>query len=94
MITLLPDTDMELIADMDNTDTAAGIHNRFNKEFLHRLSTAAQNHLYEKGQIRDTLALLKIYHQSNNTDTKREHSPAGKRESTRKRQKANQDTVN
>jgi len=99
-ITLLSEADMEILAEMD-TSSSSIIFSRYDAEFLRKLQEAAQRHLVEKSQIRDTLALLKIYHRANeenksqNNDSKRDYntSSGGKRESARKRQKANQDTV-
>jgi len=91
-ITLLSEADLELLLEMD-VSTLNSNHLRYDPDFLQKLQSAAGKHLREKGQIRDTLALLKIYHKANmNGDTnKREFS--GKRESARKRQKGGNDTV-
>ena len=90
---------METLAEIDTTSSSSMIFSRYDAEFLLKLQEAAQRHLVEKSQIRDTLALLKIYHRANETsksqnDSKRDYNTTGgKRESARKRQKANQDTV-
>jgi len=91
-ITLLSEADLELLLEMD-VSTLNSNHQRYDLDFLQKLQSAAGKHLREKGQIRDTLALLKIYHKANmNGDTeKREFS--GKRESARKRLKGGNDTV-
>ena len=92
-ISLLTEADMELLADMD-IPTLTVTHSRYDKDFLNKIQEAATKHLSEKSQIRDTLALLKLYHKSNlKSETKRDNSGGEKRESTRKRQKANTDTV-
>ena len=66
------------------------------------MQTAADKHLFEKSQIRDTLGLLRIYHKSNDVDTPNETTTGSdnkgrrdsvKSDSPRKRLKANQDIV-
>jgi len=96
-ITLLSEADMELLSEMDISSLNSP-YLRYDQDFLQKLQSAAGKHLREKSQIRDTLALLKIYHKANNmngdvvkTDVKRDYS--GKRESARKRQKGGNDTV-
>lgn len=92
-ISLLTEADMELLSDMD-IPTLTVTHSRYDRQFLSKIQEAAVKHLAEKSQIRDTLALLKLYHKSNlKTETKRDNSGGEKRESARKRQKANVDTV-
>ena len=95
-ISLLTEADMELLSEMD-ISTLTVTHSRYDRQLLTQIQEAAVKHLAEKGQIRDTLALLKLYHKSNvKAETKRDNSGGGeKRESARKRQrqKANVDTV-
>ena len=52
---------MELLAEMDLTAPVVTFP-RYEARFLLHLQEAAQRHLAEKSQIRDTLALLQIYH--------------------------------
>ena len=96
-IALLSGPDMERLAEMDLT-TPGVTFPRYEARFLVHLQEAAQRHLAEKSQIRDTLALLQIYHKvteepSQDQGEKREN--VARRESARKRQKAlkDQDTV-
>jgi len=113
-IALMGEMDLELIAEMDcsalpptfprlennmhNNQTYNSFH-RFEPEFLSQLQAAADKHLFEKSQIRDTLGLLKIYHRSSedpgsaNTGTKERRDSVNKSETPRKRLKANQDLV-
>ena len=89
---------MELLAEMDLTSPGVTFP-RYEARFLLHLQEAAQRHLAEKSQIRDTLALLQIYHKvggepgPEEKGEKREN--VARRESARKRQKASkdQDTV-
>jgi len=60
-IALLPELDLELLADMD---TEQSRFQRFDAKFLQEIKQAADIHIMEKGKIRDTLDLLKIYHKS------------------------------
>ena len=86
---------MELLAEMDLTSPGVTFP-RYEARFLLHLQEAAQRHLAEKSQIRDTLALLQIYHKvSEEPDKGEKRENVAKRESARKRQKANkdQDTV-
>ena len=70
---------------------------RFNPEFLSQLQAAADKHLFEKSQIRDTLGLLRICHRSNDSQIGRDDAKARrdsvKSDTPRKRMKANQDLV-
>ena len=94
-IALLSGADMELLAEMDLTAPRVTFP-RYEARFLSHLQEAAQRHLAEKSQIRDTLALLQIYHKvSDEPDKGEKRENVAKRESARKRQKANkdQDTV-
>ena len=83
---------MELLAEMELTGAEVTFP-RYENRFLTHLQEAAQRHLSEKSQIRDTLALLQIYHRVGECGEKREN--VARRESARKRQKSNkdQDTV-
>ena len=83
---------MELLAEMELTGPEVTFP-RYENRFLTHLQEAAQRHLSEKSQIRDTLALLQIYHRAGECGEKREN--VARRESARKRQKSNkdQDTV-
>ena len=87
---------MELLAEMDLT-TPGVIFPRYEARFLLHLQEAAQRHLAEKSQIRDTLALLQIYHKVGGEPEEKgeKRDNMAKRESARKRQKASkdQDTV-
>ena len=96
-IALLSGADLELLAEMDLAAPGVAFP-RYETRFLSDLQEAAARHLAEKGQLRDTLALLQIYHKVGgdtgpDAGEKREHGT--RRESARKRQKANkdQDTV-
>ena len=90
-ITLLGEAELELVAEME---AEAGHHPRYPAQWLGQLQEAASRHLAEKAEIRDTLALLRIYHRANQdqgqTSGKR---GGGRRESARKKQKSSQDTV-
>jgi len=104
-IALLAEVDLELLAEMD-CSALPPTFPRFDPEFLSQLQAAADKHLFEKSQIRDTLGLLKIYHKSNDAtaandakdDTTGSDNNKGRRDSVksdspRKRLKANQDIV-
>jgi len=106
-IALMAEMDLELLAEMDCSSLPPTFP-RFEPEFLSQLQAAADKHLFEKSQIRDTLGLLRIYHKSNDdtntdTDTSAGTDPAAdarsrrdsvnKCSSARKRLKANQDLV-
>jgi len=97
-IALMGEMDLELIAEMD-CSALPPTFPRFEPEFLSQLQAAADKHLFEKSQIRDTLGLLKIYHRSSedpgsaNTGTKERRDSVNKSETPRKRLKANQDLV-
>ena len=96
-IALLSGAEMERLAEMDLT-TPGVTFPRYEARFLLHLQEAAQRHLAEKSQIRDTLALLQIYHkvtEEPKPDQGEKRESVAKRESTRKRQKAlkDQDTV-
>ena len=87
-IALLSEAELELVCSVEDYDCSN--FPRYDKTFLEHLKKAAEKHLVEKGQIRDTLALLKIYHRSNEkresgkTETGNEST-----ESSRKKHKAN-----
>jgi len=104
-IALLAEVDLELLAEMD-TSALPPTFPRFDPEFLSQLQAAADKHLFEKSQIRDTLGLLKIYHKSNDattandvndtttgSDNNKGRRDSVKSDSPRKRLKANQDIV-
>ena len=64
---LLSGKELELLAEMDLTDTNEGTELRneirkYDNKFLHQIQEAADRHLVEKNEIRDALGLLKIYH--------------------------------
>ena len=52
------EADLELLAEMD-TNSLPPTFPRFEQRFLEHLQAAADRHLLEKGQIRDTLGLLR-----------------------------------
>lgn len=60
-IALMEGADLELIAEMD-CEQMLDRFPRFSNAFLANLQTAADRHLLEKSEIRDTLGLLKLYH--------------------------------
>ncbi|XP_023326323.1 DNA fragmentation factor subunit alpha [Eurytemora carolleeae] len=62
-IALMSEPDLELLVDIDPEQQAVQ-HPRFDLKFLKDVQTAADKHLLEKGEIRDTLALLDIYHKT------------------------------
>jgi len=62
-IALMGEADLELLAEMDTTSLPPTFP-RFEQRFLEHLQAAADRHLLEKGQIRDTLGLLRIYQKS------------------------------
>jgi len=62
-IALMGETDLELLAEME-TNSLPPTFPRFDQRFLEHLQAAADRHLLEKGQIRDTLGLLRIYQKS------------------------------
>jgi DNA fragmentation factor alpha subunit len=62
-IALLDGADLELLAQMDTKETMTRFP-RFSTPFLCQLQEAADRHLLEKNEIRDTLGLLNIYHRS------------------------------
>ena len=64
---LLSGKELELLAEMDLTDTNEGSEikseiRKYDLKFLHQIQEAADRHLVEKNEIRDALGLLKIYH--------------------------------
>ena len=63
---------MELLAEMELTGPEVTFP-RYENRFLTHLQEAAQRHLSEKSQIRDTLALLQIYHRAGECGEKREN---------------------
>lgn len=95
-IALMAEMDLELLAEMDCSSLPPTFP-RFNPEFLSQLQAAADKHLFEKSQIRDTLGLLRIYHRSNDSQIGRDDAKARrdsvKSDTPRKRMKANQDLV-
>eukprot|EP00090_Calanus_glacialis_P047076 TRINITY_DN9547_c0_g1_i1.p1 TRINITY_DN9547_c0_g1~~TRINITY_DN9547_c0_g1_i1.p1 ORF type:complete len:211 (-),score=97.42 TRINITY_DN9547_c0_g1_i1:453-1085(-) len=94
-IALMAEVDLELLAEMD-CNSLPPTFPRFDPEFLSQLQSAADKHLFEKSQIRDTLGLLKIYHRSSDAEAATEakgRRDSVKADSPRKRHKANQDTV-
>lgn len=62
-IALLDGVDLELLAQMDTKETMTRFP-RFTTGFLSQLQEAADRHLLEKNEIRDTLGLLNIYHRA------------------------------
>jgi len=100
-IALMAEVDLELLAEMD-CSALPPTFPRFDPEFLSQLQAAADKHLFEKSQIRDTLGLLRIYHKSNDATTANDATAGSdskgrrdsvKSDSPRKRLKANQDIV-
>jgi len=59
-ITLMAETDLELLAEMD-TGALPPTFPRFAPGFLEDLQEAADRHLVERGRLRDTIGLLRIY---------------------------------
>ena len=89
-IALLSEAELELLSQLDQYSDYSNFP-RYDDKFLQHLKTAAEKHLIEKGQIRDTLALLKIYHKANENQKGREKEERGNNscESSRKKQKTN-----
>eukprot|EP00088_Acartia_fossae_P002768 TRINITY_DN11145_c0_g1_i1.p1 TRINITY_DN11145_c0_g1~~TRINITY_DN11145_c0_g1_i1.p1 ORF type:complete len:190 (+),score=46.94 TRINITY_DN11145_c0_g1_i1:42-611(+) len=69
-IALLSEPDLELLVDLDIHASYQGFH-RFSSDFLKEVQRAAENHMIEKGQLRDTIGLLELYHQTNQANVKR-----------------------
>ena len=91
-IALLTEAELELVSEIDEYADTSNFP-RYDQKFLEHLKKAAEKHLVEKGQIRDTLALLKIYHKANeNQKVKREsvknEDVESSSESSRKKHKA------
>ena len=91
-IALLSEAELELVSEIDEYADTSNFP-RYDQKFLEHLKKAAEKHLVEKGQIRDTLALLKIYHKANeNQKVKREsvknEDVESSSESSRKKHKA------
>ena len=74
-IALLSEAELELLSEVDDHSESSNFP-RYDQTFLQTLKQAAEKHLVEKGRIRDTLALLKVYHKAN-------ENQKGKRESVR-----------
>ena len=94
-IALMTEADLELISEIDTSRLSVN-YPKYDAEFIIKMQEAAAKHLGEKSEIRDTLALLKLYHKSQTkSETKRHKSDSDtdRRSSTRKRQKPNEDTV-
>jgi len=108
-VALLSEAELELVAEMDIKDLPPSL-NRFSPAFISQLQSAADRHLAEKAQIRDTLGLLKIYHNSQGTsdasglpgsnshdgsssEGRSHRRQEDRRDSPRKRLKANEDIV-
>ena len=85
-IALLSEEELELVSSVEDYDCSN--FPRYDKTFLEHLKKAAEKHLVEKGQIRDTLALLKIYHRANEKRETGKTDETGN-ESSRKKHKAN-----
>merc|ERR1712203_1258998 len=85
-IALLSEEELELVSSVEDYDCSN--FPRYDKTFLEHLKKAAEKHLVEKGQIRDTLALLKIYHRANENLNQREKRDSNSTESSRKKHKA------
>jgi len=79
-IALMGEADLELLAEME-TGSLPPTFPRFEQRFLEHLQAAADRHLLEKGQIRDTLGLLRIYQKSS-------PRPGGSEECEGKRKRA------
>ena len=91
---MLSEAELELVCSVEEFSDRSNFP-RYDQTFLEHLKKAAEKHLVEKGQIRDTLALLKIYHRANeNQKGKRESEKTGTEkdsnstESSRKKHKA------
>ena len=94
-IALMTEADLELISEIDTSRLSVN-YPKYDAEFIIKMQEAAVKHLGEKSEIRDTLALLKLYHKSQTkSETKRHKSDSDtdRRSSTRKKQKPNEDTV-
>eukprot|EP00088_Acartia_fossae_P005920 TRINITY_DN12681_c0_g1_i1.p1 TRINITY_DN12681_c0_g1~~TRINITY_DN12681_c0_g1_i1.p1 ORF type:complete len:191 (+),score=37.72 TRINITY_DN12681_c0_g1_i1:58-630(+) len=70
-IGLLSEPDFELLVDIDPQSKDQRFQ-RFDPEFLKDVQTAAHEHLHVKGQIRDAIGLLDIYHKSQQSKDKEE----------------------
>jgi len=86
-IALLSEAELELVCSVEDYYDCSNFP-RYDKTFLEHLKKAAEKHLVEKGQIRDTLALLKIYHRANEK-RESEKTGAGNDSNSRKKHKAN-----
>ena len=86
---MLSEAELELVCSVEEFSDCSNFP-RYDQTFLEHLKAAAEKHLVEKGQIRDTLALLKIYHRANeNQKGKRETgNDNNSTESSRKKHKA------
>lgn len=90
-IALLDGSDLELLADMDVEEIMTRV-SRFSKPFLSQIQEAADRHLVEKNEIRDTLGLLNLYHRAQGGTSKlnidqQEHGSKSEGPSARKRHK-------
>jgi len=96
-IALLGEQELELLAEMEVASLHTEGFSRFSPSFLQQLQAAADRHLLEKQQIRDTLGLLRVYHNSTSSgeaiDGRGEASVPRARESPRKRFKKDGDVV-
>jgi len=63
-IALINEPDLEVLLDFDPEENSSKF-NRFDEKFLRDIKSAAEKHLQEKNQIRDTIGLLDIYHKYN-----------------------------
>ena len=86
-IALLSEAELELVCSVEDYYDCSNFP-RYDKTFLEHLKKAAEKHLVEKGQIRDTLALLKIYHRANEKRESEKTGP-GNDSNSRKKHKAN-----
>jgi len=61
-VALVSEPDLEALLDLDTDDSQ---FNRFGAKFLEDVQDAADRHLQQKCEIRDTIGLLNVYHQTN-----------------------------
>jgi len=96
-IALLAEQELELLAEMDVATLQSTGFSRYSQDFLQQLQSAAERHILEKQEIRDTLGLLRVYHSSVTGGTgagdNRTSAPPRNRESPRKKFKKDGDVV-
>jgi len=96
-IALLAEQELEILAEMEVSTLHTEGFCRYSLGFLQQLQTAADRHLLEKQQIRDTLGLLRVYHSTNSggalVESGQGEGAMRSRESPRKKFKKDGDVV-